>query len=1037
MFRILFLLPLLIAQLSFAAPFSDFPGTIPLKYERQAASDLVFKGKILLPDEARKLYESGQIKDLADLNPISDSVIWKNELPKGPFTQQDEMGLNIQYDEFDYVSETEVPNGRFGFIVSKKNIDGKTRSYQILFDVQSHNVLLRKTLLRKLGYQVPPTQRLAKFKIRFKGAFSKSEFVKEIERKTFLENDRWIVEGKETEDGDLIVQDAIVFEGTNDSIYNLARGDMSASVIQGRRLMNALLVPYNFTDVTESLNVFPWNPGRIFNSQLSLPYADAEEFSTSYEDARWITRRILKLTRADLQDVVASAEYPLEVANLLLEKLVARRNFLREKLNLITESVELPVDSKISTTARLQQGKLIGEKWDGYASRFAATDPDSPLSGDEIFGLFKSKAMSNVISNVVSEFNNRYVPKADLGYKLIDHQLDVAAHQFAQFITTGEVKAVPFGFWATPTYNGNVIISREVVAGNYLGSENLVQVADTVGVAADYGIFIGADGLPAKVMFNAQAKAFLVRTYTHLKPIHSIKAALKEPFRNMIVPWLKSNQANPIDRILDLEKSREKLGEEEFDKQLKEQLEEFKKRLGVGESLIVQTSVGPDLSFAVGYGITKDLQAYVTLRDKLTALTRLHIYRKDENTIQIYRDPAVYNVLDISLGLNAKIQVLDLGWSWIKGSARTEFYQLDVSGDLEANPKLFENLAAVRRVLRQSRTDAVKKIQKPWLFDHDFAEKDFHFNFLWLRYLSANSFDKIKITHPEGQAKDFIRKTIGKRTGNDYESVTIDVVESLVSEYTGKNVNLNTTNNGNPGDTFKGKSYTHQVNFEGEIGVNNGTSQIDLSNAYLGIDYRWKGWDISNSAAQNILDKMSQKYGQNLFPKFTLNETKKIQFYSIELTVNLYEDAVQNLISLTDAQIGALYASYNAYPNHPKEFLETWMRQFSGYIKKIKSAHAKGDTSEVAEKVAKLVNHAESTLTYVGFKTAVGGEQNLFAKGVIRGFRVGDENGDNDIFSHTLGQIGSTQPSGPLRSIQNQVGVGEGEMFIYWLLNRL
>lgn len=1037
--RVFALSILLLSQNLFATAFSDFPGSIPLKYERQAASDLVYNGKVLLPDEARKLLESGKIKDLTDLEPINDSVIWKNELPAGPFTAADEMGLSTKYDEFEYISDTEVPNGRVGFIVSKKDSQGRAHSYQVLLDVQAHNVLLRKTLLRKLGYQVPPTQRLATLRVKFKGAFSKREFIRDIERKTFLESDRWVIEGKDSQDGDLVLQDAIVFEGANDTIYNLARGDMSSGIIRGRRLMNALLVPYNLTDVTESINVFAWNPGRIFNNQLILAYADSEEFSPSYEDARWITRRILKLTRKDFVDVVASAEYPPEVSAILVEKLIARRNFIREQLGLSGESLEIKIDSKISTSPRLKNGKLIGELWDGYASRFAATDPSSPLSGDEIFGFFKSKVISNVISNVLTEFNTRYVPSTDLAYKVLEHQIDVAAHQFAQFLITGEMKKVPFGFWSQPTYNGNVIASREIVAGNYLGSDNLVQVADTVGLAADYGWYVGADGLPTKVSFSGQAKVFVVRTYTHLKPITSIKAALKEPFRNMLVTWLKSKMANPIDKILDLEKNRTQLSEDQFNEQLKAELDKFKTKLGVGESLIIQTSLGPNLSFNVGYGIEKDLQAYLRLQDKLTALSRLHIYRKDENTIQIYRDPALYNFFDISVGLNTKVQLLDLGWSWVNGSARTEFYQLDVSGDLESNPNLFENLAAVRRVLRSSRTDAVKKLQNPWLFDHDFSEKDMHFKFLWWRYLKSNVLDKIKVTHPSGQTKEFVRKVIGKRSGVDYESVAVDSLDALIGEYVDSdlNINLTTTNNGNPGDTFKGKSFTRQVTLEGEIEINGSNKQISFADAFLGIDYRWKGWDISQNKAQAILDDMSAKYGKALFPKYVLNDTQKIQFYSIDLSLALYEDAVASLMSLSDKQIGELYASYNAHPDRPKEIQETWLREFVGYIKKIKKSVASNDTSNVADKVAKLVNHAERTLTFDGFKVAVGGEQNLFLKGTIHGFRVGDENGDNDIFSHTLGQIGSTQPSGPLRSIQNQAGVAEGEMFIYWLLNRL
>src|SRR6185312_7557734 len=286
---------LLSATVSWAAPFQDLPGSIPLKYERQSASDLVYQGHVLLPDEARALYESGKIKDLSTLNPMTNSVIWKDQILSGTSVDQDNIGLSRDVDDVTFISNTEVPNGRMSFVASKTFSDGQIRSYQILLDVKAHNVLLRKALLRKIGYNIPGTIRMAQLRVHFKGAFSKKEFTRDINHLTFLDEKRWIVSGADTDDDTLILQDVVVFDGANDTIYNLARGDMNSGVIQGRRMMNSLLVPYNLTDATESLNLFPWTPGRIANTQLILNYEDAAEFSTSYEDARWITRRILKL----------------------------------------------------------------------------------------------------------------------------------------------------------------------------------------------------------------------------------------------------------------------------------------------------------------------------------------------------------------------------------------------------------------------------------------------------------------------------------------------------------------------------------------------------------------------------------------------------------------------------------------------------------------------------------------------------------------------------------------------------------------------
>ncbi|MEK6706133.1 MAG: hypothetical protein AABZ06_10115 [Bdellovibrionota bacterium] len=1022
-----------------AAPFQNFPGSIPLRYERQAASDLEYNGRRLFPDEARALYESGVVRDLTDLDPIATSVIWKNEFPKGDFQALDQMGLDFNNDELEYISEADSPVGRFGFIASKKYPDGQIRSYQLLLDVKAHNVLLRKTLLRKIGYHIPPTGHLANFRLRFKGAYSKREFIKQIDLRLQIEkSSRWVVAGADTDDGDLVLQDVLVFEGVNDPFYNLARGDMASSFIQGRRLFNSLIVPFALTDLPESVNFFSWDPGKIFNDQLILPIEDAKEFTTPFEDARWILRRILRLERSDWEEVVSSAGYPAPVAGLVLEKLIARRNFLSEKLKLKNKFSALPVNSEVTMLPDLKKGKLLKEAWDGYASHFAGKDPDLPLSDEEIWGLFKSKSLSNLILNLVEQFNERVIPHTDIAWKMMDRQLDVAAKQFADFVITGQMKKIPFGVWAIPYYDGNLIASREVIAGSYMGSENMVQIADVIGVAVDAGAKIGADGLPARINVAADAHLSFVKTYTHLKPIRSIKASLKEPFRNMVVPWLKHNQANPLDEILKLESLRGQIPEDEFLKKIEPHLEDFQKRLGIGESLIIQTSIAPSAWLSIGYGFNNDLQAYATFSDKLTSLMRLHIYRKDKNTVQVYRDPATYNVFDLSFGLTAAgIQVLDVGWAWFNGVAKTEFFELSLDPDAKLNPSFFENIAAIRKVLRFSRIDKLRKIKTPWVIAHYFDEKDLRFDLLWWRFLKSYTTDKISITHPLGAKKDFIRRTIGKRFGADFESIALESLNSLTDEYFDKEgvVDIKTNHGNDPANTFKGRSASRQVVLEGEVLVDGSARSLDQSSLNLSVDYRWNGWDISKKKAQNILNKLTDKYGNEIFPAYTLTDTKEIQFYSIEMTISFYKEAIDHMLSLDDSEISRIFRQHGIFKSD--NFRKSSQEQFAGYLRHIAKARAKGDIKKEANKLAKLVNHAESTLKFAGLLEAIGGQDQLYAHGVIRGFRVGDEKGDRDVLTHTLGRIGSLKPSGPLKHLQGEIGIGEGELLIYWLLNKL
>ena len=91
---------------------------------------------------------------------------------------------------------------------------------------------------------------------------------------------------------------------SQDHYYNLSLGYLPPSVIQGRRLLNSILIPYALVEVPESVNMFPWHAGRIINKQFKMDFDNAENFSTTYGDARWMVRRIAALSRSDWKEVV-------------------------------------------------------------------------------------------------------------------------------------------------------------------------------------------------------------------------------------------------------------------------------------------------------------------------------------------------------------------------------------------------------------------------------------------------------------------------------------------------------------------------------------------------------------------------------------------------------------------------------------------------------------------------------------------------------------------------------------------------------------
>ena len=69
-------------------------------------------------------------------------------------------------------------------------------------------------------------------------------------------------------------------------------------------------------------------------------------------------------------------------------------------------------------------------------------------------------------------------------------------HYLLQVLENGGVPQMTIGAWVKPIANGSVNISRDVVLGNFMGTNNQVQLADTFGFTANVGLR-GVDNTPS------------------------------------------------------------------------------------------------------------------------------------------------------------------------------------------------------------------------------------------------------------------------------------------------------------------------------------------------------------------------------------------------------------------------------------------------------------------------------------------------------------------------------------------------------------
>ncbi|MCZ6785220.1 MAG: hypothetical protein O7G30_18120 [Proteobacteria bacterium] len=128
----------------------------------------------------------------------------------------------------------------------------------------------------------------------------------------------------------------------------------------------------------ERPNAFPWDlvetsalerllgrmRGRIELNYVNLQQAGLEKVPT-YADAKWMTRQIAQLTRAQIEEAVALGHYPGGIGPLYVEKLIHRRNQLVQVFTLEDELPLLPVDRHITTAdGTVVDGELVQTRFE-------------------------------------------------------------------------------------------------------------------------------------------------------------------------------------------------------------------------------------------------------------------------------------------------------------------------------------------------------------------------------------------------------------------------------------------------------------------------------------------------------------------------------------------------------------------------------------------------------------------------------------------------------------------------------------------------
>lgn len=968
-------------------------GLIPTFYSITPAIDLEYQGKNLDPELAHHFAKTGKV-DLSKLNPLQDTNLWSDSLK-----EKNDILLEERIKEVNFHGKLASRLGIFRFSAITENKE----MLNFTFGKKIHNFLLRKNLLRKLGYNIPSIQYLNKIKINFENTIDRDIFIADLSDQTMAAAERFILDKQELS---LTLIDGLAMEGQS-FIYNLALGTMPGHLVQGRRIIRSAYIPLALVDIPESINMMPWQAGRIILKNIKLYHGQdlTNTYGPSYEDAKWITRKISKLNRSDWKDIISRSFYPEAVAKLLLEKIISRRNHLNE---LFLEAEPLNFDPLVSHSDELKDGELLKENFEGYVDRFSFGDPESPFSIDEMSYFFMSKLIGTSITNLVSQFNS-------MPYISVDEQAKVKEHVQNMYEQNGLFYESPLKAWFFPTAKGQIIVSRDIVTGSYMGTNNQVQLVDTVGGFVEAGAYMGIDGLEQIGSVSGKGALHYQRSYSHVKPIKTLKMALKEPFKNMLVPVvlnklgssLDSNNPNSIKKIL---------------KNLKE-------NLSVGESFIITDSLGGSLSLDASVSISslmwldpKALKTYAQIKNTRMIIKRIHITRSDENTIQVYNDLGKSNQLAFTFKLNSYVPILSVSSRKTKGKAKIEFYSVNLN---DHQSKLKLNLKSLKDAMSMSNTSTFRKTQTPYEVKHDYKEKGSNLNlFIWEKN-KIKSYDEISITHPKGGTKQFIRQYNSITKGRDIEGYVSEAVSNIIDLVWDQSVIINQTSLMNPGYSIFGKASNEVIITEAQRTKNG------IKDKYTMVKILHNGWKANKQKLFKIIKKLNNRFETKFFQDTALQNTKNILLYQVGVDLYISSKGHTSLLQMTKDKFKKILTGEDLERDSNEKVLGI-ISNYMYLINKIK-INEKKYPEFAMKKLNTLIQKLIQRFSLNELKK-IFGEKGILVTAKLEGFRQGDERGDSPLISDTYGFVDSV--SSPLTKIVEKTNIAQGELMLNWMMER-
>jgi hypothetical protein len=915
------------------------------------AVDLTIHGKPIDANQATRISS----KELSQLEPVSN-LTWQSE----PLSLEDS-SIHYPKDGTEFVFDPVQSYFSSSKFLYRMNLTSKEdgQIYRVVAGYRSHNAPPLAALLRKLGYPVQTPKHFKNVVIRFPDLQTREDF---IDHFTLVVGSftRWLVT-KPKDESILVMRDLVVEPSDQMFPYHwgaLVRNQRRDD-IRHMRSHRALVVPWYLLDIYERVNLFSWEMGRIMDESVYLPnYLYAQPFNgeTTYEDSRWIARKIAKLTRRDWEEIIALGHFPKEVEELVLEKTVSRRNHMVKLFDLEDETPipELPFKKNVNNET-VKDSKLTKDKFEGCAHDFTMQDPKSPLRVPEIARFGIMQAINYGIQTGVTELNKLLTfnsidkiaqkHQEDLFKRFLNYFFDNPGKPFVQPLQTYG------GFFGGLVVNA----SREPVTGTYYGSDSKVQLVDSISIGGTLNFFLALEPVPLGMlpMFNPNVN--VIRSYVHVRPIigpqtdqqllkkvldpannqdpDMMKAALEADWKDLILtPKFMENLGDLIDpdsiELSDSELNQSGLIRETtvYDKATKRFFDGMKE----GEMFIVSDlfSLAPTLRLNIPItailGI--DPLGYInnvgfSVDYKLAGISRM-TFTKTKNGVHVYRQTVDFRGPEIGMDLAFWTSIFRLGYNMKDAKGRTEAYLVEPKPTEHDKRKQW--VRGLKAFFTDSNYELLDKYFPPTHLDHKLENSLFRGNFLLFHWYDLEETNRVKITptidpNPDedkrvdhhGLAMDLVSYRTSELIGSDPYGLISDIINGF---FPGKGPRPKAYGF-NPAASPFGSAEWETSNTEMEATVGKETEPVTV------FEKHWQGWYLSKKKMFKIMDEIEEQAKAadlkiQLFNREEFNAMSHVELYDIKNSLLFYPQAFEEIrkkilskdVSVKSALAQLLYA---------------------------------------------------------------------------------------------------------------------------------